>query len=180
VSDEDASCDGEVERLRRELEAQTAKTAEYLDLAKRIQADFDNFRKRTVREKEDIVRGASDKVITDLLPLLDDLERALAAKASEDELRKGIKQVQVNLLSLLRSYGLREIPASTRFDPAMHDALCVGDGAEGEILELYQKGYFLGPRVIRHAKVKVGRPKEEKPSEEETEGGMENGEDNRN
>jgi len=173
VSEEGEPCGGEEERLRSELEAQTAKAAEYLDLARRIQADFDNFRKRTLREKEDIIRGASDRVIADLLPVLDDLERAVAAKTGEDELRKGIKQVQLNMLSLLRSYGLREIPCEGKFDPSMHDALCVGEGEEGKVLELYQKGYFLGPRVIRHAKVKVGKAKEE------DEGGLDNGEDNR-
>jgi molecular chaperone GrpE len=174
VSEEGEPCDGEAERLRKELEVQSLKAAEYLDLARRIQADFDNFRKRTQREKEDIIRSASDKVVADLLPFLDDLERALAAPASDEELRKGIKQVQFNLLSLLRSYGLREIPCEGKFDPSMHDALCVGEGEEGSILERYQKGYFLGPRVIRHAKVKVGRAKEEDT------GGSNNGEDNRN
>jgi molecular chaperone GrpE len=174
VGDEEQPSDGgDADRLRRELEAQTAKTAEYLDLAKRIQADFDNYRKRTMREKDDIIRSASDRIVIDLLPVLDDLERALSSKGGEEELRTGIRQVQANLLSLLRSYGLREIPCEGRFDPSLHDAMCVGEGEEGAILEQYQRGYFMGPRVVRHARVKVGRPREENKA------GVENGEDNR-
>ena len=83
-------------------------------------------------------------------------ERALASNASADEFRKGVNQIHLNLGALLKSYGLREIPANDKFDPSLHEALSIGEGEEGKILEVYQKGYCLGTRVLRHSKVKVG------------------------
>jgi molecular chaperone GrpE len=91
-----------------------------------------------------------------MLNILDDLERALSADVDEEQLRRGLSQVHTNLRSLLKGYGLREIPAET-FDPEYHEAFGVGEGEDGQILEVYQKGYCLGPRVIRHSKVKVGK-----------------------
>ena len=146
----------QVEDLRDALDKQMAQTREYLDAAKRITAEFDNFRKRSAKDREDIIRASNDKLIAELLTIYDDLERALASKASADEFRKGVNQIHLNLGALLKSYGLKEIPANDKFDPSYHEALSVGEGEEGKILEVYQKGYCLGPRVLRHSKVKVG------------------------
>jgi molecular chaperone GrpE len=151
----------EVKMLRGLLDEQTAMTMEHLELAKRIQADFDNFKKRVQREKEEVVRCANDRLVLDLLGTLDDLERALSANSNPDEIHSGVRQIQSNLSALLQSYGLREMPLTGRFDPNLHEALCVGDGEEGTILETFQKGYYLGPRVLRHAKVMVGKCGEE-------------------
>jgi molecular chaperone GrpE len=124
--------------LRDALDKQTAQAREYLDAARRITAEFDNYRKRAAKDREEIIRSSNDKLITELLTIYDDLERALASNASKDEFRKGVNQIQLNLEALLKSYGLKEIPANDKF------------------LEVYQKGYCLGPRVLRHSKVKVG------------------------
>ena len=132
------------------------RSRECIEMAKRIQADFDNYKKRTVREREEMVRCANDKIIYEMLNVLDDLERALSADVDDDQLRRGLSQVHANLQSLLKGYGLKEIPAET-FDPEYHEAFGVGEGEDGQILEVYQKGYCLGPRVIRHSKVKVGK-----------------------
>jgi molecular chaperone GrpE len=142
--------------LRDALDKQTVQTREYLDAARRITAEFDNYRKRAAKDREEIIRSANDKLIAELLTVYDDLERALASVASGDELRKGVNQIHLNLGALLKSYGLREIPANDKFDPSVHEALSIGEGEEGKILEVYQKGYCLGPRVLRHSKVKVG------------------------
>lgn len=147
----------EFDSLKAKLEQQTALTDQYLDLAKRIQADFDNYKKRAQREREEYTRAANDRLLLDLLGVLDDLERALAAPVEEGELRKGVGQVRTNLLSLLRSYGIHEMPAADRFDPHLHEALCTVEGEDGKVYETYQKGYVNGNRVIRYAKVKVGR-----------------------
>jgi molecular chaperone GrpE len=147
----------EVDSLKKELLQQKAMADQYLDLAKRIQADFDNYRKRAQREREENIRSANDKLILDLLGILDDLERALAAPVEQEELSKGIGQVRCNLLALLKSYGLEEMPGSERFDPRLHEALDTTEGEEGRIYETYQKGYLNGTRVIRYAKVKVGK-----------------------
>ena len=149
----------ELKTLQSALEAETARSKELLDMARRIQAEFDNFKKRSARDVEEKVKAANDKLIGELLNTLDDLDRATAANTSEEQLRTGIEQVKENLRSLLKGYGLREIPAD-RFDPQYHEAFGTGDGDDGQILEVYQKGYCLGPRVIRHTKVKVGKTQE--------------------
>jgi molecular chaperone GrpE len=142
--------------LRDALEKQMAQTREYLDAARRITAEFDNYRKRSAKDREEIIRAANDKLIAELLTVHDDMERALASNASAEEFRRGVNQIHLNLEALLKSYGLREIPANDKFDPSLHEALSIGEGEEGKILEVYQKGYCLGPRVLRHSKVKVG------------------------
>jgi molecular chaperone GrpE len=142
--------------LRAALDKQTAQTREYLDAARRITAEFDNYRKRAAKDREDIIKSSNDKLISEVLNVYDDMERALASDASAEEFRQGVNQIHLNLGALLKSYGLREIPANDRFDPALHEALSVGEGEDGKILEVYQKGYCLGPRVLRHSKVKVG------------------------
>ena len=149
----------ELDDTRRSLAAENAKCREVLDMAKRIQADFDNYKKRVVREREDIVRAANDKIVSELLSTLDDLDRATETDWDEAELRAGIGQIRSNFLSLLKGHGLKEIP-NEMFDPQYHEAFSVGEGVEGAIIEVYQKGYCLGPRVLRHSKVKVGKSKE--------------------
>ena len=146
----------QAEDLRDALDKQTAQTREYLDAARRITAEFDNYRKRAAKDREDIIRCSNDKLIAELLTVYDDLERAMASNASADEFRRGVNQIHLNLGALLKSYGLKEIPANDKFDPSFHEALSVGEGEDGKILEVYQKGYCLGPRVLRHSKVKVG------------------------
>ena len=146
----------QVEDLRDALDKQMAQTREYLDAARRITAEFDNYRKRAAKDREEVIKSSNDKLIGELLTVYDDLERALASNASADEFRNGVNQIHLNLGGLLKSYGLREIPANDKFDPALHEALSVGEGEDGKILEVYQKGYCLGPRVLRHSKVKVG------------------------
>ena len=142
--------------LRDALDKQMGQTREYLDAARRITAEFDNFRKRAAKDRDDIIKSSNDKLIAEVLIIYDDLERALASNASADEFRKGVNQIHLNLGALLKSYGLREISSNDKFDPSYHEALSVGEGEEGKILEVYQKGYCLGPRVLRHSKVKVG------------------------
>jgi len=147
----------ELDTLRKELESQKAANDQYLVLAQRIQADFDNYRKRAQRDKEEFMRSANDRLVADLLITLDDLDRALGPNLGEEELRKGVAQIRNNLIALLRSYGLREMPDTSVFDPDLHEALAVCEGEEGKVLETYQKGYLMGNRVIRHAKVLVGK-----------------------
>lgn len=151
----------ELDILRKELESQKATNDEYLVLAQRIQADFDNYRKRAQRDKEEFMRSANDRLVADLLITLDDLDRALGPNLGEEELRKGVTQIRSNLMTLLRSYGLREMPEGSAFDPDLHEALAACEGEEGKVYETYQKGYLIGNRVIRHAKVLVGRKNKE-------------------
>ncbi len=149
----------EMERLMGEVREAKDLAERNMDLAKRIQAEFDNYKKRAQRDREEQVKAANDKLLLEMLGFLDDFERALSSKGDSEEFRRGMGSVYANLRSMLQSKGLVEIPCET-FDPALHEALCVDEGEEGSVLEVYQKGYCLGPRVVRYAKVKVGKSSE--------------------
>jgi molecular chaperone GrpE len=133
---------------------------EYLGDLQRLAADFDNYRKRSLRDQEALVAHAHERLVRELLPILDDLERALDAAEVHDEASVvgGVKLVQRALLASLEREGLAEIEADGAFDPHVHEALLAqpGDGAEpGSVLQVVQKGYRLGDRVLRPARVVV-------------------------
>jgi molecular chaperone GrpE len=157
VSIEVAVLKEQLEAAKKEVEKQAALSRDHMDTAKRVQAEFENYKRRTQREREDMVKCANDRLLADMLTVVDDFERALASKCSPEELRAGITKIHDNLSSLLEDYGLREIPSDGKFDPQYHEAFAVGEGEEGMILEVYQKGYFLGPKVLRYSKVKVAK-----------------------
>ena len=143
-----------------QLEAVTAERDEYLDLLQRVQADFENYRKRAAREQERLVAHAHERLIRELLPILDDLERALEAaeRHEEAQLVEGVKLVERSLRDALRKEGLLEIETDGPFDPHFHEALLTrpGDGADpGSVLEVVQRGYRLGDKVVRPARVVV-------------------------
>lgn len=132
----------------------------YLDLAQRVQADFENYRKRAAREQERLVAHAHERLVRELLPILDDLERALEAaeRHEEAQLVEGVKLVEQSLRTALRKEGLAEIATDGPFDPHVHEALLIqpSDSAEsGAVLEVVQRGYRVGDRVVRPAKVIV-------------------------
>jgi len=128
----------------------------YLDLAVRLQADFDNYRKRKEREVEDYKKFATSGLVTELLTIVDDLDRALEHAKEDDDLTVGIKGVRANLMKILENNGLQEIPADGKFDPNYHEALMAVEGEEDDqIAEVFQKGYTLNGKVIRFTKVKV-------------------------
>ena len=133
-----------------------AKADHYLDLALRLQADFDNYRKRKEREIEDYKTVATSGIVTELLTIVDDLDRALEHAKEDDDLVVGIKGVRANLMKILENNGLKEIPAEGKFDPNFHEALMAVEGEEDDqIAEVFQKGYTLNGKVIRFTKVKV-------------------------
>lgn len=135
-----------------------AKADQYLDMARRLQADFDNYRKRSQRENEEFRKYACSSILSDLLTIVDDLDRALEHAGEETEFVKGIKGVRTNLMKVLESNGLQEIPADGKFDPNFHEALCTVDGEEDDMVaEVFQKGYMLNGKVLRYSKVKVTR-----------------------
>ena len=128
----------------------------------RLAADFDNYRKRVAREHGEVTRRANERLLNELLPVLDDLERALeaAAKHEEAKLEEGVQLVHQSLSGVLARHGLTEIEAEGAFDPHVHEALLAqpGDGAEeGAVLQVLQKGYKLGEHVLRPARVIVAQ-----------------------
>ncbi len=155
-----------VERLERRLEEVEGERDEYLNDLKRLAADFDNYRKRTARDQESLVARAHERLVKELLPILDDLERALEAAADHEEARleEGVRLVARQLQGALVKEGLVEIETDGRFDPHVHEALLSqpSDEDEGVILQVLQKGYRLGDRVLRPARVVIsqGTPQE--------------------
>ena len=145
-----------------EVAALTAERDEAVDRWKRAAADFDNFRKRSARERDKYMTFANERLVAELLPILDDLERALQAAAEHEEARleEGDELVHRELASLLERHGVKEIETSGIFDPHVHEALVAqpSEADEGSVLEVIQKGYTLGDRVVRPARVIVAGP----------------------
>lgn len=141
-----------------------AEAAEWKDRYVRLSAEFDNFRKRTLREKMDLVSSAGEEVIRAMLPVIDDLERALAAmeKAQDvDSVRQGVVLIYNKLCETLHGRGLSEIEAvGKELDTDFHEAVAKipapQEEGRGRILDVVQKGYKLHDKVIRHSKVVVG------------------------
>jgi len=148
-----------------ELEALRNENEELIDTLQRLQADFDNYRKRAARDQESLVARAGERIVKELLPILDDLERALEAVDSHEEakLEDGVQLVHRQLEQLLEKEGLALVETDGKFDPHVHEALLTqpSDADEGSVIEVLQKGYRLGDRVLRPARVVVAGPKEE-------------------
>ena len=126
----------------------------------RLAADFDNYRKRVAREQVEWTSRANERLLNELLPVLDDLERALEAAAEHEEakLEEGVRLVHRSLLGLVERHGLSEIEAEGAFDPHVHEALLAqpGEGSDqGAVLHVLHKGYRLGDKVLRPARVIV-------------------------
>jgi len=125
----------------------------------RLAADFENYKKRVAREREVTVALANERLIAELLPILDDLERALdaAAKHEEAQLEEGVRLVHRSFASLLERYGVQPIATDGKFDPHVHEALLSqpSEAEEGSVIDVVQKGYKLGDRVVRPARVVV-------------------------
>jgi molecular chaperone GrpE len=133
---------------------------EYLDLARRSQADFENYRKRAAREAAAAGERAKSGLVRELLPIVDNLERALAsAEDGEQHLAEGVRLVHSELIAVLERNGVKQFdPAGDRFDPAEHEALSMRaeDGAEpGVVLDVVEKGYRANGSVLRPARVVV-------------------------
>ncbi len=133
------------------------------DLLLRKSAEFDNYRKRTERDRQALSDAITAGVIEDMLPLMDDLERALQVEASEDALpyRQGVELIQRQLAEILRKRGVKPIESlGADFDPYYHQAVSYepAEGRrEGEIIEEFRRGYMLGDRLLRPSMVKVAK-----------------------
>jgi molecular chaperone GrpE len=133
---------------------------DYLDLARRAQADFENYRKRAAREAAAAGERAKSGLVRELLPIVDNLERALASAADgEQHLAEGVRLVHSELVAVLERNGVQQFdPAGERFDPSEHEALSTreGDGAQpGVVLDVVEKGYRANGTVLRPARVVV-------------------------
>jgi|HubBroStandDraft_2_1064218.scaffolds.fasta_scaffold368594_1 molecular chaperone GrpE len=147
-----------------ELKAQAAKAAEYWDRYLRLTADFDNYKKRAARERQEAVSFANEKLLVKLLPVLDAFEMALAANTSDSSaksLQAGIVMVANQLKAAMADAGLEEIDANgKRFDPNLHEAVAqeeTADAPEGQVIKQIRKGYRFRNRLMRPAGVVVAK-----------------------
>ena len=151
-----------IEKLKKQLEEKTQLSNENYDRFLRMQAEFDNFRKRTAKEREDLYCMSLEKIVTELLPIVDNMERALCIFKSnclDSSYIDGVDMIQKQLLAILEKSGLKEIDAlGMEFDPNLHHAVMqVAGNAEEEnkVKEVLQKVYFLGSKIIRPVMVQV-------------------------
>ena len=142
-----------------ELTLVTRERDEYLDALQRLKAEFDNYRKRVARDQQELAARAHERLVKELVPILDDLERALEAVAQHEEaqLEEGVRLVYRSLGDLLAREGLTEVETAGKFDPHTQEALLSqpSDEEEGSVIQVLQKGYSLGDRVVRPARVVI-------------------------
>ncbi len=153
---ENANLQEDLDAARAEIEKEKK---EYMFLM----AEFDNFRKRSVREKADLLKNAAERVLLGLLPIVDDFERGLAASQQEDAqaVRQGMELIYNKLIKYLESNGVKAMDSTgADFDPEIHEAIATipapSEDMKGKVIDTTQKGYMINDKVLRHAKVAVG------------------------
>lgn len=155
-----ASLELALETLTAERDEAQQELEKVKDRYLRAQADFDNTRKRLQREKQDVVRYAAFETIQSLLPVLDDIEKAIGSEdATPDVLRKGMEQIQQKMLAVFERAGLKPVDQHETFDPHLHEALArapaTEDQADHQIVEVWRTGYRFKDRLMRASWVKV-------------------------
>lgn len=149
----------ELEAIQAKFDELKNEKDELYDKYLRTLAEYDNFRKRSQREKDAIYGDATVDTVKKLLPVLDNFERALNYECKDEEFKKGISLIQNTLVEVFENIGVKEIPAmDQQFDPNLHEAVMHIDNPayeENIITDVYRKGYMLGDKVIRHTMVVV-------------------------
>ena len=148
----------EVEQLQQQLDASKK---DYMFLM----AEFDNFRKRTIKEKADIIRNAAEKAMNDILPIVDDFERGLAAMAESNDakaVKEGMELIYNKFVKYLEQNGVKAIDSTgADFDTELHEAIAMvpamEDSQKGKVIDTVMKGYTINDKVMRHAKVAVAQ-----------------------
>ena len=167
ASTENCATDNMTEQEQTESDTVAEKPAEeqidWKDQYIRLQAEFDNFRKRTIREKMDLIQSGGSDILKAILPILDDMQRATAASEKSDDivaLREGEKLVVQKFIDTLRQKKVVEIEAlNAPFDENLHEAVArfaAGEEKSGKVIDVVERGYMLGDKVLRFAKVVVG------------------------
>ncbi len=148
-----------LEDLKTRLKQEKEKSDEYYEHLKRNMAEFDNFKKRITKEKDMMYNTISANIISELLPILDNFDKALNAETADESYKNGIVMIYNQLMETLNKLGVEEIEAlNSTFDPNFHEAVMhIEDEnyGEKEVTEVFRKGYKIGDKIIRHAMVKV-------------------------
>jgi len=161
VTDENVTPEAEQEEPVDELADALRERDEYLDALQRLKAEFDNYRKRVARDQQELAARAHERLVRQLVPVLDDLERALEAASEHEEakLEEGVRLVHRQLAELLAREGLVEVETNGKFDPHSQEALLAqpSEEEEGTVIQVLQKGYKLGDLVLRPARVVISQ-----------------------
>ena len=169
VEPEENEAQEEAKEVCDDAEKKIAELQEQLDKEKKeylfLMAEFDNFRKRTLKEKSEIIKNAGENVLKGLLPIMDDFERGIKAAENSpeaDSVKEGVKLIYNKLQKYLNQNGVKEMdPADDTFDTEKHEAISVvpvpDEDKKGKILDTVEKGYTINDKVLRHAKVVVGQ-----------------------
>ena len=164
INNEDVNVEESVD-LEAKLKEAEEKAAELNDRYLRLSAEFDNYRKRTLKEKTELILNGGEKALSSILPVVDDMERALKNGANTDDpqvLRDGMELIYNKMMKTLESLGVTKIDTEDAdFDTDLHDAEALvpgmGDDKKGKVIDCLATGYKLNDKVIRHAKVAVGQ-----------------------
>ena len=152
------------EKLQKELDEANEKVATLEDKYLRQVAEFDNYRKRTIKEKAELIKNGGERAIESILPVLDDFERALSNMAKDEnaaEVMTGVELIYNKFVGILKQNGLQKIETEgAEFNTDFHEAIAIiptpDENLKGKVLDCVQAGYTLNDKVIRHAKVAVG------------------------
>lgn len=149
----------EIIELKKQIESQKVQIDETEDRLKRVAAEFDNYKKRSAKERDALYNSLIADIVSGFLPIIDNLEKAVEAETKDEEYKKGIELVLKQFKDVLASKGVKEIPTVGKtFDPELHEAVSsiVDENlGEKEIAQEYRKGYMIGNKVIRHSMVIV-------------------------
>lgn len=176
IKQQDETCDNQIDENKDSITSNESETTEdnqdsweqkYLTLNDgyvRLMAEFDNYRKRTVKEKLELIQNGGERVISDILPIVDNFERALSNMESATDInaiKQGIELIYNQLISMLKQHGVKAIETENKdFDTEYHEAITTipapTDEAKGKIVDCTLKGYILNEKVLRHSKVVVG------------------------
>jgi molecular chaperone GrpE len=151
-------------KAEEQLEKAEADIVELKDRHIRLQAEFDNYRKRTLKERMELLKTASESVLVNILPVIDDFDRAMQTLDSVEEqspVKDGVKLIYNKFQELLKQNGVKEIEAKEQdFNTDLHEAITTfpapTEALKGKIIDVVQKGYYLNDKVIRHSKVVIG------------------------
>ncbi len=162
-NEKDSSEESSSEEKTDPIAAAQSEAEAWKDKYIRLVAEFDNYKKRTLKEKSDLILNGSEKTISSILPILDDFERALSDKTEDPvAIKEGFELIFKKFLKTLETLGVKKIETNdTDFDVDYHEAIAMvpgmGDAMKGKVIDCVQTGYTLNDKVIRHAKVAVGQ-----------------------
>lgn len=162
----------EVKETQQKETNEQDKIKELTNTLQRLQADFENYKKRVDKEKQEFMQFATREFIKLTLPIVDNFELAFSSEQSSEDFKKGMELIFAQMKEILTNHGVKEIETNGKYNPHLHQAMMTGkdqNKEDNQILEVFQKGYTLGDKAIRQSKVKVNKlDNSKKPNEQQS------------